>query len=335
VPFDLDHERICPACPYGYCLEDRRANPVRGRSTQFRLKQTVAMHCTFGEFMPGTDNDPEPNRTFDEYLMQFRKNANAAGKVIFGYDFKLESPAFAKVEGDVLELLEAGAIWNALADWNQFMDTGFWVSKSFQKPSNAVATPARKVGVLKLPRGYDTTRLFKPEVRANIKAHEHSLKERGLELGLSSPDLVGIRIPEPLPAAFAPFCKPLLSLTEQNRALLEGVHSKIEGTLDGRSFLFAIAVKRTTRSDRLYQPLFEANVLKYLIIEVLRGAAFRFHVHLGSFEGADVVGHYNAASLISLMRGGEPSRAVDVLHHAERPNATAQIVLNELPSFPL
>src|SRR5882672_7281665 len=45
----------------------------------------------------------------------------------------------------------------------------------------------------------------------------------------------------------------------------------VEGTLDESSFLLAVAVKRSTRSDRLYQPLFEANVLKYLIVHVLTG----------------------------------------------------------------
>jgi hypothetical protein len=156
-----------------------------------------------------------------------------------------------------------------------------------------------------------------------------------MELGLSSPDIVGVRIPVPMPDAYAPFLSPLANLSETSRTLLELAHTRIEGTLDGRSFLFAIAVKRTTRSDRLYQPLFEANILKYLIIDVLRGAALRFHVHLGSFEGADVVGRYKAASLISLVRGGEPSLAVDSLRRAERPFDMAQAILDDLPVFPL
>jgi hypothetical protein len=36
----------------------------------------------------------------------------------------------------------------------------------------------------------------------------------------------------------------------------------------GRDCRDGFVVKRTTRSDRLYQPLFEANALKYLIEEV-------------------------------------------------------------------
>lgn len=334
MPF-LHDPAVCAACPYGVCVEDRRINRVRNRDTAFRLKQSVAMNCAFGDFIPGTYNDPEPNRTFDEYLNQFRANSLAAGQALFGAGFEIKAPALAKVEGDVFELMEAAALWNALSVWNGYMDTGVWLSEEFTMPVGAVATPTRRVAALKLPRGYDATKLFKPDVRASIQAHEQALRLRGMELGLSCPDIVGIRIPDPMPPQYAPFLQPLGGLGEANRALLEGMYRAVEGTLDGRSFLFAIAVKRTTRSDRLYQPLFEANILKYLIEFVLRGATFRFHVHMGSLDGADVVGRYNAAALVSLLRGGEPSRAVDSVYHAVRPTETAQVILNDLPLFPL
>jgi hypothetical protein len=335
MPFTFEHKTLCPVCPYGVCIEDRRVVRVRGRTTDFRFKQNTALACTFGDFVPGTDLDPQPGRTFDQYLSQFRQNALGAGAALFGETFGVVGNALAKVEGDVFELLEAAALWNAAAVWNQYMDTGKWVSKVFSLPADAVATPGRKVAIVKLPRGYDAMKLFKPDVRAAIQAHENALKRRGMELGLSSPDIVGIRCPEPMPGPYSAFLTPLDNLGEANRTLLESGHTRIEGTLDGRSFLLAIAVKRTTRSDRLYQPLFEANILKYLIIDVLRGAAFRFHVHLGSFEGSDVQGRYKAASLISLLRGGEPSLAIDSLLRAERPTEMAQSVLNDLPIFPL
>jgi Cfr10I/Bse634I restriction endonuclease len=335
VPFNFDSATICPNCPLGFCFEDRRANPVRGRTTQFRFKQGVAMRCTFGDFLPGSDNDPDPGRTYDEYFARFRANALAAGAILFRDAFGMNSAAIAKVEGDVFELLEAGVLWNAVAAWNRYMDGGAWDSAVFGCPAEAVATPTRKVAVLKLPRGYDTTRLFKDEVRRDILAHEQALRLRGLELGLSSPDLVGVRLPHPLPAALEPFLRPMPSLDLDSLGLLESAHRLVEGLLSSGGFLFAVAVKRTTRSDRLYQPLFEANVLKYLIEYVLRGAAFRFHVHLGSLEGADAAGHYTAASLVSLMRGGTPGKAVDVLYHAVRPRDSAQEILNELPLFPM
>ncbi|MFP2896032.1 Cfr10I/Bse634I family restriction endonuclease [Corallococcus sp. 4LFB] len=241
----------------------------------------------------------------------------------------------AKVEGDVFELLEAAALWEVAVAWNQFMDTGNWNSSVLAQPPGAVAAPDRKVAFVKLPRDYDATLLFTETARKNIAAHESALKLRQMELGLSSPDIVGVRLGSPLPANAAVFCSSLPNLDTPNRELLETAYKRIEGTLSGREFLFAIAVKRTTRSDRLYQPLFEANVLKYLIQDVLRGAAFRFHVHVGSFEGADVEGHYRAASLFSLLRGGEPTLAVDKLVESKAPIQVAQAVLDDLPLFPL
>lgn len=333
MPFTFDHTQQCPQCTYGRCFEDRRANPVRGRRTEFRFRQQAAMHCTFQDFMPGSDNDPLRDRTYDEYFSGFRGNALSAGRFLFGHGFNVGDSAVAKVEGDVFELLEAGAFWNAAAAWNRFMDSGTWDSTAFTCPDGAVATPTRKVAIVKLPRGYDATRLFEPNTRRSIEAHEHGLTLRGMSLGLSSPDIVGVRLPHPLPQSLERFLSPVENLNEANLEVLEGAHRLLEGLVEGAGFLFAVAVKRTTRSDRLYQPLFEANILKYLIEFVLRGAAFRFYAHLNSFEGADVRGAYKAASLMSLIRGGTPTPAIDVLYLAERPRASAQSILTDLPLF--
>ena len=334
MPFNFDHNSLCPSCPFGFCIEDRRSNPIPGRKTRFRLKQQTAQACTFQDFVPGTDTDPEPNRTFDDYIGKFRSNAVEAAVTLFGETQAISVSALAKVEGDVFELLEAAAMWNAASVWNHYMDSSMWTSKVFTIPKGAVVTPTRKIAIVTLPRGYDATRLFKTDVRASIRAHEEALKLREMELGLSAPDIVGLRIPHPTPSEFEPFLSPLPNLSDQYRKRLETAYQDIEGTLDGRSFLFAVAVKRTTRSDRLYQPLFEANILKYLIDFVLRGAAFRFHVHMGSFDGANVQEHYKAASLVSLIRGGDPSLAVDSLYLAAGPATAAQVILDDLPLFP-
>ena len=335
MPFSFDAAEVCPSCPYGYCIEDRRVNRVRGRATDFRFRQKAALSCTFDSFVPGSDSDPNSARSFDTYMDQFRQNARRAGGHLFGTAFAIGGSAIAKVGGDAFELIEAAVLWNAMAAWNQYMVSGVWPSRAFQMPDGAIPTPRRRVAVIKLPRGYDTTKLFKVSVRADIAAHERALKEHDMELGLSAPDIVGVRIPDPMPYGFEPFLSPLPNLGEASLELLESAHSRIEGTLDGFSFLFAIAVKTTTRSDRLYQPLFEATVLKYLIGRVLRGSTFRFHAHVGSFEGADIVGHYKAASLVSLMQGGAPTRAVDRLYHSVYPRDVGQVMLDELVMFPL
>ena len=46
MPFDFIHADVCPNCPLGVCIEDRRTNRVRGRQTKFRLKQATALNCT-------------------------------------------------------------------------------------------------------------------------------------------------------------------------------------------------------------------------------------------------------------------------------------------------
>jgi hypothetical protein len=153
MPFAFDHSEICPSCPYGLCFEDLRDHPVRGRTTKFRLSQEHAMNCTFDAFIPGTETDPDPTRSFSEYLSKFRENVLQAGRLLKGSKFDLTGSAIAKVEGDILELLEAAALWNACAAWNRFMDSNVWSSTTFVSPEGAIATPSRKVAIIKLPRG--------------------------------------------------------------------------------------------------------------------------------------------------------------------------------------
>lgn len=336
MPYIADPAIDCVSCPYGECIEDRRVNRVSRRATRFRLKQSTILGCTFDNFVPGCDSDPDPTRSFDEYIGQMRLNSDGAGNSKFPEGgFKLATSAMAKVEGDVFEILEAAALWNAAAAWNRFMDTGVWASGSFTQPVSSIATPARKIAIVKLPRGYDATKLFKPSVRATIMAFEEAMRINDVSLGLSSPDIVGVRLPEPLPAALGRFLVDVPKLDVANLTALEHAYQHLEGQLDSSAFLLAIAVKRTTRSDRLYQPLYEATVLKFLIEYVLRGAAFRFYAHLGSYDGANVEKAYKSGLLTSLIRGGTTARAVDQLYHAVSPRATAQSVLDDLPRFPI
>lgn len=290
------------------------------------------MQCTFGDFVPASSADPNPNRPLADYMRQFRDNAHAAGSQLFGTGFRLQTNAIGKVEGDVFELLVAASLWNAAAVWNTFQDTGLWNSTILAQPPNLFATPSRKTAIVKLPRGYDATRLFVDPVRNRIRAHEQALERNQMQLGHSSPDIVAVRLPSTLSAAQREFMNPMNMFTQNSLDLLESAHTALEGTVEANGFLFAMAVKRSTRSDRLYQPLFEANVLKYLV-DFVGGGSLRFYVHMETFEGADVERRYRAASLVSLMRGGMV-RAIDQVVRVRSPRETAQLILNELPSFP-
>lgn len=326
--------RACHAAGNG-CLIDTRGGGIKGRRTEFQVTQRRVMDCALDEFVPGTDGDPDASRPFAFYRTQAYENTRRAGAVIWSDGFKLSQQQLAKVDGDVYEMMEAAALWNAAAAWNTYMDTGDWNSTVFRRPENAVATPARKVAIVKMARGADTTKLLSPAARAEYRAFEVGLQSRGMELKLSTPDILGLRIPDPMPPGFAPFMSPLPDLKAFSQDVLETAWQGIQGTLEGRHFLFAIAVKTSTRSDRLYQALFEANVLKYILGYVLRGPAIRFHAHLETFANADVAGRYKAASMTSLLAGGVPSKAVDFLYKALSPRDTAQMILDELPTYPL
>ena len=337
----ITHCAACHAAGTG-CMLDLRDTPVRGRETTFRMAQDNLIRCAFDSFVPGCSGDPDPHRTFADYRTQAQANMMAAAGINFsGADGRVafqpnmvSKPAWGKVADDMYEILEAAALWNAAADWNSYMDEGAWPANStFVMPAGAIATPMRRVAIVKLARGFDSTLLLTPAARAAYNAFQHSLALEGMQLKLSSPDIVGIRIPDPMPPGYAQFLEPLADLGPANLLRLQQAHAQIGGTIEGRNLLFAIAVKKSTRSDRLYQPLFEANVLKFIIGFVLRGSVLKFHVHMEDFEGANVVGAYSAASLSSLMMGGGFSRAVDKLYKAERPLETAQEILNSLTAY--
>ena len=142
------------------------------------------MNCTFEDFIPRTDNDPNPDRTFDEYLGQHDLNFRGAGHELFPDGFNIKASAVAKVLGDAYQTLDAAALWNAAAAWNVLMDTGRWPSHAFAQPESAVPAPSRKIAVVTLPRGYDATKLFREDVRNSLRAHKVAIAP--MELGMSS-----------------------------------------------------------------------------------------------------------------------------------------------------
>jgi hypothetical protein len=120
------------------------------------------------------------------------------------------------------------------------MDTGTWPAGStFSQPTGSIATPMRRVAIVKLPRGYDSTKLLTPAARATYEAFQQALATHGMQLQLSSPDIVGLRIPDPIPAGYDQFLAPLPNLAPSHLQTLQRAHAAIEGTIEGRNFLFA------------------------------------------------------------------------------------------------
>src|SRR5579863_3286718 len=184
---------VCKACHAAgtTCLVDTRGGGIKGRKTEFQVTQARVMDCAFGEFVPGSENDTDPSRPFKAYRQQAYQNTRMAGAILWPEGFRLSEQQLAKVDGDIYEMMEAAALWNAAAVWNTFMDTGEWISSVFTKPVHAVATPTRKVAIVKMARGADTTKLLSPSARAEYHAFETALQQRGMELKLSTPDILG------------------------------------------------------------------------------------------------------------------------------------------------
>jgi hypothetical protein len=328
--FDPDK---CARCEHGHCLEERRQPPAGGRQAAFLLKQQVALACTFDDFIPGSERDPQPARGYFVYLQQFRSNILNAGRYLFGDDFNLAPNAIAKLEDDIFTALESAALWNAAAIWNNFMESGAWNSLTLQPPQGAFARPDDKIAVIRLPQQYDATLLFDPATRADMGAFEHALNGRDMTLKLSCPDLVGIRLNPALAGKLEQFHRKVDTFSADNIRLLENAYQALEGSVSGKEFLFVISVKKTVSSHQRYQSLFEANVLKFLAQEILHSPAFRFNVHVGSSEASVVLESYKVASLHSLLKGQEPQRAVDRLRTSLSPLSTAQAILEDFPLF--
>jgi hypothetical protein len=334
MSFIFDSEK-CANCKYQLCLEDRRQNGLPGSQAKFLFKQQVALACTFDDFVPGSDRDPQPKRHYFAYLQQFKTNILNAGKYLYGDDFTMNPSALAKLEDDIFEALEAATLWNAAANWNNFMDGGQWRSTNLQIPAGTVARPDRKIAVIRLPRGYDACLLFDERTRAKISGFEHELQSRDLELKLSCPNIVGIRIKPSAARNIDIFSQEVETFSAENIKLLESAYKSLEGTVSGPEFLFALSIQKTLGISNSYQPLLEANILKFLVKEVLHCATFRFNVHVGSSEGSAIESQYRAASLHSLLKGDEPQRAIDRLYTSVSPRDTAQAALEDFSLLPL
>jgi len=76
--------------------------------------------------------------------------------------------------------------------------------------------------------------------------------------------------------------------------------------------VLAVAFKVSLRSDRLYQPLYEANIMQLLLEGSLGAPRVEFEVHTLDRSGTDAVNTYAAASLFGV------ATARDDVHRAVR-----------------
>ena len=306
------------------CVEDRRNNPVRNRTTVFQLKTKNMLAYTF-PFIPGFSTTAAAVNTmpFAQVIDRPVLNADLEGHHLFGQDYVVQPGAKAKVNGDVFEKVEAAIHWNLAARWNEYMVSGAWPAAPRYARPTCGRQDDRQVAALNLPRNFDWVRLLVPEAREVITEVRTALEQHDLSLPTSTPDMVVVALPEEW-RADARFRTEVPDLSHESQALLDLAYLDFVDRIEPGEFLLAIALKKSLRSDRLYQPLYEANIMQLLLEGRLDAPQVDFEVHTLDSAGTDAAETYRAASLAGVATdNATPHRAVRDLYE---PTDAAAIV---------
>jgi hypothetical protein len=321
VTFRYSQVEIDKLTPEQRMIDDLRNKPIRRRNTQFRLMQGNILAYTFDETLPGWGSPGLNKMPFKQVVDQALENATAEGRHYYKQDFQVASNAVAKVTGDIYETLTSAILWDAATHWNRFMCGGDWpASPRYQRPT-AGRSPKRQVAVLNLPRRYDWVHLLEPQATAKISELRDSLGGRDLSMPTSTPDIAIVVLPEDVRADDV-WRTPIANLRLPAQAVLRDAHKLVKGKVEPGEIILAMALKSSLRSDRLYQPLYEANVMQLILEGHLGAPRVEFEVHALTAEGTSADDIYRAASLHS---AGMPyaHRAVRELY---QPDDGSQII---------
>ncbi len=260
---------------------------------------------TFPDYVPGfSPNRVRNDMPFDKFVHQPLKNADEEGMHFFPKDYTVSSNAKAKVVGDSFEVVSCAILWNIAARWNTYMVDGTWPQRSpYQRPT-AERSQARQVAVLNLPRRYDWVKLLTADAVDKIKNLREELAEAGLRLVTSTPDAAIVVVPESH-WADQRWRTELPNLQKPHQAELHHAYRHLQGQIEPGEILLAVAFKRSLRSDRLYQPLYEANIMQLLLEGQLDAPRVEFDVYTLEHIGTRARTTYEAASLYSVL---EPER---------------------------
>jgi hypothetical protein len=310
MPFVFDHNVTDKQSPSERMIEDRRENPVRGRETKFRLLQQNILSYTFSSLIPGFGEPGMNLLPFPKLIGQPIDNALAEGEYLYGDQFETTSNQVAKVAGDIFQQVESAILWNAAARWNAFMAGASWPSTPRYTRPVVGSSLSRQVAILDLPRRYDWVRLLTPEAQKTITALRTRLAAHSLLLPTSTPDIIVVALPRDCHED-ARFTTGLPNLGPDSQATTRDAHKALEGKVEPGEILLAIALKKSLRSDRLYQPLYESNVMQLLLEGELDAPRVDFEVHTLDSAGTGAKDTYRAASLgLVATNHAQPHRAI-------------------------
>ena len=326
MPFRFSAIEVDRLAPEDRMIEDRRNNPVRNRDTKFRLLQQNILSYTY-PFVPGFANPGIDRLGFQELIDQATENAVSEGHHLYSSDFEVKTAALAKVSGDIFEEVEAAIHWMACVSWNRFIVEEVW-GLSSARPATRFG-PEHQVASLSLPRRYDWVKLLHPEPRSIIEHLRADLDANGMGMPTSTPDLLIVQVPTPL-LDDSRLTSSLADISLESQALIDSAYRSFEGLLMPDNLLLGIAFKKSLRSDRLYQPLYEANVMQLLLEGLLGAKRVEFEVHTLESAGTRAQQTYRAASLgMVAARETLPHRAIRELYEP----TTAQDLVRRFVAF--
>lgn len=317
MPFEVDTEVDCANCPYGQCVS---YNPKgrEDRNPRFTLHKHIGWTCAYDSFVPGFEGD-KYDEDYDFYVEQMITNARKAGRYLLGEgvfnetfekagkevpdtgEFQFTASGVGQVRGDTYEVLVRAGLWNCSAYWNQYLETGDW---PLDRAEPDVDTD-EKICIFTLGDQYDIKDLFAPKYRSLYLQIEDELADQGAVFKFSKPDALIVRATNLPSDAQDEFSKPITTINEDNKNLIEEATDLVEGHIRPQDVVAAAAIKTSGRADRNYQVVFEANAWNSLFRDIFEVNKRPYYLVIPGFYGSDVQKSVNTAWLPSIKYGDD------------------------------
>ena len=218
----------CRACPYaGPCVSRPQ------ESANLRITPRTAFDCIFKGVALSGD--------MATLLSSVEQQVRSAADARFGIG-----------SGSGL----TGGINNSRGEWlEDALKVIFWNAAVEHSDGNAV--------IVKLPNAAQLQfrDLYEPRAKGYLDELFQSLKDRGMDMQMSNPDFICVT---GLADGKDAMTKPI-TVSEQSMQMLDSAYEKLIGQCNADAIPFVITVKTSTRPDRRYQIVHEANVVKSLV----------------------------------------------------------------------
>ena len=220
----------CRQCPYvNPCVV---SPPPRQKSP--RISRATAIDCVYRGLMP--------EGSIEEVLGSLEGQVRAAADARFGSGV-----------GNRL----SGGLRNARGEWlENILGLAFW--------NSAAQASGGRTAIVKLPNANQLSfrDLFEPRSREYLEQLFESLASDDIAMEMSNPDFICVTS---LPDELTSYFSDELTMSSDTVDKLSIAYQSLVGKCDVNEMPFVVTVKTSTRPDRRYQMVHEANVVKTLM----------------------------------------------------------------------